>query len=322
MAQYYVAWWNVENLFDAEDAASRPDWLQRRLRNELKHWTRDVVAKKIAQLTKVIGSMNDGRGPDLLGVCEVESHTVLLYLAAALKLALGRNYQIAHHDCDDGRGIDVAFIYDGDVLEAEETYTRVILKRNATRDLLQVNFRIGLDRRPFIAIGNHWPARSGGQLESEPYRILAAETLSYWVERIQAHRGPNVPILAMGDFNDEPFHRSLVQYARSTKSPLKVSYARGPALLNLMWPLMPDQGTYYWDNTPTMLDQFLAAKGLKVSSSPLTFVPGSVEIIQHPDMVKSGRYGGPRRFSRPSASSYDPEGFSDHFPIGVRIAEQ
>ena len=27
-------------------------------------------------------------------------------------------------------------------------------------------------------IGNHWPSRSAGQYESEPYRIIAGETLA------------------------------------------------------------------------------------------------------------------------------------------------
>ena len=32
MVNYYVAWWNLENLFDVEDSAQRPEWLQRQLR--------------------------------------------------------------------------------------------------------------------------------------------------------------------------------------------------------------------------------------------------------------------------------------------------
>jgi len=33
-------------------------------------------------------------------------------------------------------------------------------------------------------IGNHWPSRGGGQYESEPYRIIAGETLSCFHQRI------------------------------------------------------------------------------------------------------------------------------------------
>ncbi len=89
-----------------------------------------------------------------------------------------------------------------------------------------------------VLVGNHWPARLGGQYKSEPYRIMAAETLSYWHERIKEYKGDKVPIVVMGDFNDEPYNRSLREYALSTQSRAKVLRSRSPRLFNLMWPLM------------------------------------------------------------------------------------
>jgi hypothetical protein len=43
----------------------------------------------------------------MLGICEVENQFVLDLLVAALE----RNFKVVHHDTDDQRGIDVAFIY-------------------------------------------------------------------------------------------------------------------------------------------------------------------------------------------------------------------
>ena len=37
MPDHYVAWWNVENLFDHANAV-RPDYLRARLKKELKGW--------------------------------------------------------------------------------------------------------------------------------------------------------------------------------------------------------------------------------------------------------------------------------------------
>ena len=54
-----------------------------------------------------------------------------------------------------------------------------VLKRSATRDIFQANFDTAQGRR-LILIGNHWPARLG----VAEYRIVAGETLSYWLERI------------------------------------------------------------------------------------------------------------------------------------------
>jgi hypothetical protein len=64
---YYVAWWNVENLFDEENAP-RTDKLQRAIGKDLVGWTPARRDRKVAQLASVIAQMNGASGPDLLGV--------------------------------------------------------------------------------------------------------------------------------------------------------------------------------------------------------------------------------------------------------------
>jgi len=58
------------------------------------------------------------------------------------------------------------------------------MKREATRDIVKVNFKTKPFHNRLVLIGNHWPSRGGGQYESEPYRIIAGETLSYFHQRI------------------------------------------------------------------------------------------------------------------------------------------
>ena len=141
-------------------------------------------------------------------------------------------------------------------LTAEEDFHYVVLKRNATRDIYQVNFRTAAGN-PLILIGNHWPSRSSGELETQPYRIIAAETLSYWHKRIQEIRGEDIATLIMGDFNDEPFSRSITDYALAGRSETKVLEAETPRFLNLMWQVLgTGAGTHYFDNFPNVLDQF------------------------------------------------------------------
>ena len=94
---YCFAWWNLENLFDIYNSSDRPAWLQNKLKTELKGWNTPQLNTKIAQLARVIRAMNDNAGPDLLGVCEVESQAVLTKLIAALDLP-SRHYGIAHAD--------------------------------------------------------------------------------------------------------------------------------------------------------------------------------------------------------------------------------
>ncbi len=77
MNEYYIAWWNVENLFEVEDYPNRSEKLRRTLKNELKGWTKEILDKKISQLSKIISKMNNGNGPDILGICEVENKSVV-----------------------------------------------------------------------------------------------------------------------------------------------------------------------------------------------------------------------------------------------------
>lgn len=321
MPTYHVAFWNLENLFDVENAppSRRPDKVKRALGSELAGWDASQLNQKVSQLASVIVQMNGGRGPDLLGVCEVENEHVLLKLAAALD-SLGRNYAVAHHDTSDRRGIDVAFIYDADMLDEIEQFSHFIVKRTATRDLFQVNFRTA-SNRTLAVVGNHWPSRSGGHLESEPYRIIAGETLAYFHQRIREVHGRDTAVLAMGDFNDEPFDRSLVYHALAVEDATRVENARNPYFLNLMWPAVgANQATFYFDgNQGNVLDQFLISKSLVTGSSGLQAAPSSVQVFRPPEMVGTGAYPEPIKAGR--GGSFNPDGFSDHYPITMEIDE-
>lgn len=318
MPELFLAFWNVENLFDIENAPERTDKVARVVKNELAGWTQAVLDAKVAQLASIVKKMNGGRGPDLLGVCEIENKRVLKLLADAIKQP-GRQYALAHHDSSDDRGIDVAFIYDKKLLTANQQFNHVILKRSATRDLFQVNFAWG--DKELIVVGNHWPARTGGEMESEPYRMTAGETLSYWTQRIHEEHGPNPAIVAMGDFNDEPFNRSLTDYALAINDRAAVLNARSPKLLNLMWPFLGEgRGTHYFQNAPNVLDQFLVSRGIIGGSSGLGLKAGSVRIEAYPEMTRPGDHPGPISFGRPSkAADFNPKGYSDHFPVSMTL---
>lgn len=321
MAEYMIAFWNLENLFDVFDSPERPTWLQHALAKELEGWTEAVLDRKVGQLSQIICLMNGGRGPDLLGVCEVENRPVLERLVAKLA-PLGRAYDIAHHDTSDQRGIDVAYIYDSSLFSAHEQFFHVILKRAATRDLFQVNFHTQAGNL-LMLVGNHWPSRSAGQYESEPYRLTAGETLSYWAGRIAEIQGRDSATLALGDFNDEPFNRSVTEYALAGNNVTKVLNSQTPRFLNLMWKFHGQGiGSHYYDNFPNVLDQFWASRGLLAGGGKLRAVPDSAAIERFAPMIKKGDYQVPRRFGRPSEDGYDPDGYSDHYPISVRISEE
>jgi endonuclease/exonuclease/phosphatase family metal-dependent hydrolase len=320
--QYHIAFWNLENLFDIENSPRRTDKVARALGKSIKGWTQALLDRKITQLSSIIQQMNLNRGPDLLGICEVENKFVVELLIQSLAL-LGRNYQVIHSESPDQRGIDVAFIYDENLFKVplpleDNVFSHFVLRRTATRDILQVTFQTVAHQRQLVVLGNHWPSRSGGQAESEAYRAMAGETLAYFHQRVLEVKGDTTPVLAMGDFNDEPFNTSLVNYALSQRVPSIVLKGQNPYLLNLMWALMgKGLGTLYFDG-PNVLDQFLINKNWLKSTARFRVNPDTANIVKLAPMVD--KKGQPIPFGG-MGKPVNQNGFSDHFPIEIVITE-
>ncbi len=311
--QYRIVFWNVENLFDTEDSRRREEKVARALGRDITGWTQDLLDRKIHQIASFIQKMNGGRGPDIIGLCEIENQYVVDLLTQALA-PLGRNYAVVHHDTQDNRGIDVAFLYDDNLFNVEATFNHFIMRRNATRDILQVNF-LTKHGRKLVLMGNHWPSRSGGESESAPYRAMAGETLSYFHERALEMNGADTPVLAMGDFNDEPFDTALVEYALSLRNPKKILSGRNPYFLNLMWPLMgKGEGTYFFNEAPNFFDQFLVNKNLIKPDSPIKVKMDSVKVLRPTASLTPVLFGG-------MGKPINQDGFSDHFAIEVVLTE-
>ncbi|NTW77178.1 MAG: endonuclease/exonuclease/phosphatase [Syntrophaceae bacterium] len=315
-SKLFIAFWNVENLFDVE-SADRPEKLRRVISKDIAGWDDSILDSKLRQLSRVIRSMNAGAGPDILGICEVENKNVLIKLTEKIASDGGRAYQVAHADANDNRGIDVAFLYDPTIAgtSPDKMFQHWIIKRYATRELFQVNFEI--DGQTIVVVGNHWPARTAGQYDSEPYRMTAGETLSYWIERIQQELGDDVAIIVLGDFNDEPFNRSITEYALSINDRRRVTEGRNPYLLNLMWPILASSiGSYVYEGQWYMLDQIMVSRGI-VNGNCGWQLQGDAQ-VEAAALMSYPKKIGPRRFGIKS-SERDAAGFSDHYPVSVTL---
>lgn len=106
----FIAFWNTQNLFDTVDDPQIND--EEFLPNGEIEWTEDRLDKKMYNLSRIIRMMNDERGPDILGVCEVENQEVLALMVA--KYLSDLNYQIAYLESPDNRGIDNGLIFKSD----------------------------------------------------------------------------------------------------------------------------------------------------------------------------------------------------------------
>jgi endonuclease/exonuclease/phosphatase family metal-dependent hydrolase len=321
MTKHHIYWWNLENLFDIELSRTRSEFLKANLRSELKGWTRDVLNQKLTNLNSIIAKFNAGHGPDIMGVCEVESKAVVQELAERMGDSTNRTYEVLHIDSEDKRGIDTALIYDKNRYTTDGmVFTLRVTKRNSTRDLLQFHLTSAAGNE-LIIILNHWPSRSGGIYDSEPYRIMVAENLAYWIDRIYEERGEDANIILMGDFNDNPFDRSLSHYLMGSNNRKGVTSARSHKFYNLMYSFLDKQvGTHVWGSELNLLDQFLVSKTIISSSKEHPFKVDSCAILDFDELVK-GRYRTPVRFSRPS-DKLNMKGYSDHLPIELILKEE
>ncbi|MFQ1699824.1 endonuclease/exonuclease/phosphatase family protein [Loktanella agnita] len=338
MVQHLFAFWNVENLFGPEDHPHRIEWIKARVRGDLRGWTRQLYERKLSQLSRIIVQMKGGAGPDVLGVCEVEDGFVLADLVVLLNAALpDRSYGVVHANNErDKRGIDTAFIYDTGAFSVDPDliFNHFVLRRTGTRDILQATFQsqAGND---IVMLCNHWPSRSGGALESAGFRATAGETLGYWHQRIREECGSDMPVLAFGDFNDDPFDPSLRYNAVAWRERGDVERGRSAQFYNLAWdylrfPVTDNRGrermldgTLYYRGDGNLFDQILVGKPLLTGGGSYQIVDGTARVEAFAEMVSPSVSQGPIRFGLPkgNVANVDTDGYSDHFPVSVTVEE-
>jgi hypothetical protein len=149
-------------------------------------------------------------------------------------------------------------------------------------------------------------------------------------------KGRDAAILAMGDLNDDPFDDAVTIQALATREPGDVMRAQTGKFYNLAWTYLHqavtdhrgDQrgldGTLYYDGNGNLFDQIFVARGLITGPSGLEVDLGSARIEAYPQMVDHRVGEGPIRFGLPkgnAAENCNTDGFSDHFPVSVRIDE-
>lgn len=350
MSDIKVAFWNLQNLFDTKASEIAADLEF----TPSEGWTQPVLNAKLNNLADVIKSMDNGQGPDLLGICEVETKE----LAEKLMNKCNRpDYALAHISSPDIRGIDVALIYSKDVFELPVTnpanpdnpIAHLIHLRYPTRDIFQVKLKVKENDSILHVLVNHWPSRWKGKFLTEAYRLATANSCGHIIDRLlkfsrkdylgmpdtqttldKLNDRWNENILVMGDFNDEPFNRSITRELQASsgedklEEPLKKSSGRNTPspkaylqkqayMFNCMYQFIgeKDLGTYFYSeatNTMNVLDQFIISRGMFYGYNRLKMNPDSVEIFQ-PNIMTSTKKR-PKRFDKKTT-----KGYSDHFPI-------
>lgn len=303
-----VMFYNVENLFDTEDDPNTFD--EDFTPNGKLTWDQGRLDTKMLHLGKVLDAAGESM-PDILGLCEVENLGVVEAFAQSAYLK-ATPYNILHKESPDGRGIDVALLYNSEhVSLSEVSYIESKLPagdRPNTRLVLHAKGTVaGKELHVFV---NHWPSRGGGKDATEPNRLTVAYNVRQEIDAVLAEN-PEAHILMMGDFNDYPNDKSLVDVLSAGRKGEKL-------LCNLMWEKHKlGEGSYNYKGEWGALDQFIVSQNM-VDGYDLDANESSVRFVREDWMMYTNdegevypnrTYGGPNYYG----------GYSDHLPIFMEL---
>jgi predicted extracellular nuclease len=302
------AFYNVENLFDTIDDPAKID--EDFTPTGKLAWNAQRYQNKLFKLAEVFDSL-PGQLPAFIGMCEIENKNVLQDLIKTGALA-GGHYAIIHQDSPDERGIDAVAIYDTERVKVESSeFLPVALpdeKDPYTRDILHAQIKCG-DTRMHVFV-NHWPSRSGGQEVSEINRITAANVLGKKIEEIR-NSEKDARILIMGDFNDHPNDKSIMEV-------LHAGQQTGDVLYNYMYDEhMKGEGSYFYKGAWGALDQFMASQPVLTSGGGWYAPASAAHIYKQEFLLYHDKDGSTRPDRSYIGERYNEKGHSDHLPVYI-----
>jgi len=311
---------NVQNVFDNIDAPGKDDKAYLPIgdkqteahiaecnaipveswRDECLHldWSNDAIDHKLAVIATTIQQVNDGRGPDIIALQEIENVDILERLRTGY-LADSGYLPAVLLEGTDIRGIDVAFLSrlplsGKPTLHALDLPEEFADRAGDTRGLLEVTFKLP-DGSLLTGFSVHFPA----PFHPTEMRVLAYEHLN--AVRSQIPSGHN--IFAAGDFNTtsiENDREGLLE--RFIRSGWVVSNDNCKECL----------GTAYYsrDQSWSFLDMVLFSPSADTDKA---WTVSAVEIAnEFPPQVTAD--GTPNRYR-----SAERTGVSDHWPVLITL---
>tara|TARA_A100001011_G_scaffold391942_1_gene478470 strand:+ start:90 stop:1136 length:1047 start_codon:yes stop_codon:yes gene_type:complete len=314
-----LAFYNLENLFDTINDVNKNDEASPIM--EMKFNRSSVYKKKISNMAKVISQIGydyTKKSPSIVGICEVENLNVVQDLISQQELK-NENYGIVHYDSPDNRGIDVGLIYKKNIFEVKSSSSHEVIitdnnssNRRPTRDQLVVSGLI--DGELIHLIINHWPSRGA----DETKRIAAAKVNNMIIDSLRSiYKNPK--IITMGDFNDDPFDKSIKKVLGAKKDRKDVGRKD---MYNPFETILVDQGigTNAYRDKWQLFDQIIISAGfLKKDYEDYQFFRAGV--FNKSFLInKKGKYKGYpfRSFSFGSFTG----GYSDHLPPYVFLIKE
>lgn len=314
-----VGFYNLENLFDTVDDTLIQD--EEFLPSGSRSWTEEKYQEKLTNMAYVIsqiGIQDVKSGLSFLGVAEIENRKVLEDLVKQPSLA-ARNYKIIHYDSPDGRGVDVAFLYNPGHFKPMYSKAIPLLnyengERKKTRDVLYVKGLMEEDTMHVLV--NHWPSRGGGPL-SETFRINGAILCRQVVDSLFA-QDAEAKIFILGDLNDDPTDKSLKNHLKTVGN---IKDVKKTGLFNPFEDFFRrGQGSNAFNDAWSLFDQIIISRGI-ASKKSSGFRYFKANIFNKKFLIQStGRYKG-YPFRTFSGDTYQA-GYSDHYPTYLYLVKK
>jgi endonuclease/exonuclease/phosphatase family metal-dependent hydrolase len=309
---YLFCFWNVENFFDDKlsdhpnDADKKYDAWFANDPKALKH--------KLDNLSKALTEMNDGKGPDILALAEVESERAAELLKDALNARLKDpelhyKHVLMKEPKGFGRSIATAIITR---LHVVGDKTRLHGKRQRI-----LEGHVTVNGHDLVILATHWTSRVTD--EQGEARDKYADQI-YGVYRAMHTSNPKVDFLVCGDFNDPPDDDSVLKHLHGVGDTEKVKKSGGdePLLYNLFLDKNDGtQGTHYYNRKWMIFDQIHVSPDMLLNSGGWVCDAESVKIVNN---LTADKKGHPKRFGNPHDKiDLEERGYSDHFPVTVRL---
>lgn len=305
--------WNVENLFDDKlDDRNDTD----RPYDKLFAENSKALAKKLNNIASEMLKLNDGKGPDILALCEVETTRAAELLQQELNKRLPPGVsaysepvikELNFGPGQVGRNISPAVLTRLPVVR-----DRTKLLGNRQRILRAV---IELNGHELVLIPSHWTSRVSDKTGSG--RANYAKTI-YGEFKAMYLANPEVACLVCGDFNDNPDDPSVVEHLKALGDPKAVLASSVPSMLNLMTNLDRNQhGTLWYSGRFDLFDQIIVSPAM-INSKGWRADLNSARRITTPTRPNSKVGPRPWRFEE-NKKTGEFDGYSDHYPVSVKL---
>ncbi len=312
---FRVMSYNVENLFDTDNDPQKDD--DEFTPDGKRRWTYGRYTNKLNNLSRVITAAGEWSSPAIVGLYEVENEKVMDDLTKNSPLKSSK-YRYVMTNSGDARGIDIAMMYQRDQFRyIDHRSYKIKFPKNPgkkSRDLLHVTGTVltGDTLDVFLC---HFPSRREGETQTEPDRIQVASVVRSKIDSLQQIRR-NANIIVMGDFNDEPDNKSIINTLRAKQD------FKNPApgdLYNLFYHFTKKQsaGTYKYGREWNLLDQIIVSVNLTDRKKKFYVLPETANIFSPSFMLTEDKSNGGKRPKKTYHGFKHEGGFSDHLPVLV-----